>query len=253
MKLKSLLLLKLSLLSVSFHGFAAPLVVGVEDFKALPYWHYDPEKKLFSGFTRDFFDAFGLAYDYQITYRPLPIKRLYAELYNGKIDLKFPDNPKWGKNFKGAQEPLYSAEIVPFTDGLMTKPEKNIHRKEDLHSINAIRGMTPYLYYDDIVNNKITLLETSQLESAIRMTLADRSDAVYGNIDTILWQLNTQLHQPNSIQFNTQLPHVNDFYHASTLKNNKVIQDLNAFILANPIMIQSIKEKYHIQTRESQL
>ena len=81
-------------LLIPIQVIADEILMGVEDIEYFPF--YAKREGKYVGFAREVFDKFGKQYGHTITYKALPVKRLYGEFINGRVDLKFPDNPYWG-------------------------------------------------------------------------------------------------------------------------------------------------------------
>ena len=98
------------------------LVIGVENIDYDPI--YSIKSGQYTGYARDLLDQFAKQYHHTITYWPLPIVRLFHELVEEEIDLKFPDNPNWGSDFKKESAISYSQSTLSYIDGIMVPTNK---------------------------------------------------------------------------------------------------------------------------------
>ena len=69
--------------------------VGVEDVDYYPIFSAVPPDYLYRGYARDLLDLFASHERIHFTYVPLPVRRLNHEFRAGRLDLIFPDNPRW--------------------------------------------------------------------------------------------------------------------------------------------------------------
>lgn len=233
------------LIAVSMPGTAKSktvIVVGIEDFKNYPNTLYYRKNGTLAGFSKSLFDAFAEQYDYEIIYRSLPIKRLYYELTTGKVDLKFPDDNTWGKAFKQNYDVIYSKPVVDYMDGFFTTKE-GIHSMDDINSIAYVRGFSPEILASSKTLRNVTVIETRELDDAIALTLNNRVDAFYANIQDGYWLLKNRFHA-NQLVYNESLPHNKSSYSASTVHNPEVLDDFNQFLDQNQPLILTLKEHY---------
>lgn len=201
------------------------LIIGVEDIRYFPLW--EQRNNNFEGFARDYFDAFAKQYGYKVTYRPLPIKRLYKEFYSGRLDIKFPDNPKWRHEDRVNKTIYYSEGLIRYVDGVLTLSDNQ--SPAVLHRLGSVRGFAPWVYLDAVNKKELNLVESTDLSSLIRSLLEARIDGAYFNIMVAQHFLRKHFPGEDRIIFNHQLPFTEDHYLASSIKHPIIIQQLNAF------------------------
>lgn len=235
----------LCLLGFSFSGRATELVIGVEDISYLPYNSVDHGE--YNGYARELFDFFAKDSGHHITYRPLPVERLFLSLLNGAIDFKFPDNPGWRRELKQNKQVYYSGVVANFVDGVIVTPGRLSNPLNSFRKIGTIRGFTPWALLDAINKGEIAISENNSLSGLLRQTLAGWIDGVYINVMVAGYQLKNVLGRPNSLVFNPNLPHVKDEYLLSTTKHPEIIQEFNQWMTKNSVLVDDLQKKSGIE------
>jgi polar amino acid transport system substrate-binding protein len=215
-----------------------PLVVGVEELGYLPAYGWRNSE--FVGAAREILDGFGAAKGYQMVYRPLPVKRLYAELLGGLVDLKFPDSPDWAAAIKGGYRIAYSQPIIAYVDGVMVRPENKGRGTAAVKSLGTVAGFTPLAWLDRIESGVVTLRETTQLEQTLSQVLLRRTDGAYISVAAAAHSLDVDLHQPGALVFDATLPHNRGEYRLSTVRNREVVAEFNTWLDANAALVKAI-------------
>lgn len=218
------------------------LVVGVEELDYFPL--YAVQKGEYVGAARDILDAFAQANGYRLTYRPLPIKRLYAELLSGGIDMKFPDNPMWAPDVKQGYALAYSAPVIGYVDGVLVRPENLGRGVEAVHTLGTVSGFTPFAWLDAIRDNRVQVKENPRMELLLKQVSLGRLDGAYASVAVANYQLETQLGTPGALVFDPNLPHSRDFYRLSTVRHPKVVAEFDAWMAANAAQVRAVKERF---------
>lgn len=216
------------------------LVVGVEELDYYPL--YAVQNGKYVGVARDILDAFARAKGYTLTYRPLPIKRLYAEMQSGGIDLKFPDNPTWAPDAKARQRMAYSAPVIGYVDGVLVRPEHLGHVVDDVHVLGTVSGFTPFAWLDAIRDGRVLVKENPRMELLLKQVALERLDGAYASVAVANYQLETTLGMPGAVVFDPKLPHSRDFYRLSSLNHPQVIAEFDAWMAANAAQIKAMKD-----------
>lgn len=222
-----------------------PLVIGVEALYYLPVATY--ENGIYRGFARDLFDAFAQDKGYEVEYRALPVPRLYASLFEGQLDFKFPDNAYWKKEQRAGKKIFYSDPVAAFIDGTNVLPGRKINNAAEIHRLGTMGGFTPWSWMDAIKAGKITLSENTRLEALVKQALAGRVDGVYASVAVINYQLDHVLKQPGALVFNPALPYSRDNYHLSTLKHPEILIEFNDWMRKNRDRVAALKSKYGVE------
>ncbi len=253
---KSFLLVVVAMFVASL-GFAqdaaAPakkdFVIGVEQLEYLPFYGYDPAKpNEMAGYCREVFDAFAKAKGYNITYRLLPVIRLYAELYDNQIDFKFPDNPKWAADEKKDKTLYYTDSIIDFVDGLTILAENKDLANDKLTHIGTVRGFAPWAYMDRINAGGLKLTEAQDLGQLVKMVDDKRIEGAWGNITVAQRAIKDAGLDPAKFMFADKLPNFSDgSYLLSTTKYPEFIKELNAFLAENKDMLLELRKKYGVK------
>lgn len=216
-------------------------VVGVEELDYYPAYAW--QKGEYGGAAREILDAFAQAKGYTLIYRPLPIKRLLAELLSGGIDFKFPDNPGWALDAKQNQPVIYSAPVISYVDGVMVRPENVGRGLEALRTLGTVSGFTPFAYFDAIREGRLQLKENPRLDLLLKQVAMGRLDGAYAAVAAANYQLDTTLGMPGGLVFDPSLPHSREHYRLSSMLHAAIIAEFNAWMAANAGQVKAIKDR----------
>lgn len=221
------------------------LTVGVEELDYYP--SYAVRDGRYVGAARDILDAFAQSAGYRLEYRPLPVKRLYADLFAGAVDLKFPDSPEWNAAAKNGQGVVYSRPILPYIDGVMVSPSRLGRGLSGFAVLGTVSGFTPFAWLDELAKGAVRVSETPQMASLLKQTLTGRVDGAYVNVASAREHLRAGLGQPDGLAFDPQLPHVAGDYVVSTIRRGDALAKLDAWLAANQAAAAAIKTKYGLE------
>jgi polar amino acid transport system substrate-binding protein len=230
--------------------FAAPVSaaepetvsVGVEELDYFP--NYALREGQYVGAARDILDAFAADAGLRLVYRPLPVKRLYADLFAGTVDLKFPDSPGWNAAGKQGQNVVYSRPVLPYIDGVMVTPERKGKGLDGFATLGTVSGFTPFAWLDVLSKGTVKLSENPQIDSLLKQTMAGRVDGAYVSVAAARHQLRVTLNRPDALVFDPGLPHSAGDYVVSTIHRPDVAAKLDAWLAANPGKTAAIKAGY---------
>jgi ABC-type amino acid transport substrate-binding protein len=238
-------LLPALLLLFSSRAHSADLVMGVEELPYMPYYSVDGGE--YKGFARELFDAFAQEQGHHIRYRPLPVERLYRELLDGGIDLKFPDNPEWRHDLKSDKNLHYSQPVAAFLDGVMMRAEPASAVNNKRLTIGTIRGFTPWPLLPLIEQKRIRLAENNSISGLLRQVIAKRLDGVYINVAVARFHLKNVLRQDLALAFDARLPYDQSAYFVSSIHKAEIIQELNAWLEQNSQRVADMQRKWGIE------
>lgn len=224
---------------------AETYVIGVEANDYLPYWKAEGSK--YTGFGKDFFDAFASHSGHQFKFAAYPVKRCLDKLLTKEIDAKFPDNSYWSQDAKAGHDIQYSDPVIPYTDGLLVLPERKGMSPSEVTKIGTMIGFTPWAYIDDVNSGRITLRENTKMEAALKMGISNRVDGVYFNPVAARYLMKTSGLGENALVFDPGLPHTNSNYHMSSIKHPALIKELNTFMSEKADVIMALKKQYGIE------
>lgn len=242
------------LLSIAMAGFmlcstaeAAErrFVIGVEELNYYPT--YAVVDGGFAGAAREILDSFARARGIVFDYRPLPIKRLFAELMAGGIDLKFPDNPGWSTDVKQGGKVTYSDPIIAFVDGVMVTPSSLGQGADSVKVLGTVAGFTAYAWLDRIGAGKVTLRENPKLDLLLRQATIKRVDGAYVNVAVANHMLDRVLAMPNALAFDPSLPHSRDHYRLSTTTHPDLVAEFNSWQAENMALVGDIKRRFRAE------
>lgn len=212
------------------------LIIGVEEQSYPPYYDYDGSKM--AGCFAPIINKFADEYGYDITFKSLPIKRLYRDLRMELIDLKFPDNPHWWESRTDVTSVRFSAPVIHFSDGYVVL-DKNIDIKTDeLKSIGKLRGFTLSMCSSFGCIGEHQLKVVGDSGSLINQLEGGHVDAVFANIK-VLEQLSTK-----PIAMARYLPQIHDSYRVSSVSRPDVIAKLDIFLQAQHSFIRKSLEQH---------
>lgn len=218
------------------------VVVGVEDIEYYPLFAIRDGE--YVGAMREIVDAFARARGYHVTYRPLPIKRLYAELAGGGIDVKLPDNPNWGVEAKAGLKMTYSKPVAAYIDGVVVRPGSIAKPADQFRNLGTVAGFTPYAWLDRIKAEKVALKENPRMELLLRQAVVGHVDGAYVNVAVANHVLNNILNMQGALVFNPALPHSRDYYHLSTTRRPEVLAEFDVWLKENAQMVKDIKDRF---------
>jgi polar amino acid transport system substrate-binding protein len=218
------------------------LTVGVEELDYTPA--YAVKNGEYVGAARDIFDAFAAAKGYTLVYKPLPIKRLYAELLSGGIDLKFPDSPNWAADLKKGRALAYSKPVINYIDGVLVLPENAGKSADSVHVLGTVSGFTPAAWLDRVKAGRVALKENPRLDLLLKQVAMGRFDGAYTSVAVANYALDSVLGTPGALVFDPRLPHSRDAYQISSMAHPQVIAEFDAWMVANAAQVKAIKERH---------
>ncbi len=228
-------------------AFAAdkPLVVGVEEQDYLP--NYGWKDGVYLGVGADILTAFAADQGYKVTFRPLPIRRLYAETLNGAVDLKFPDSPEWGSDFKKGMQLTYSTPVLGFVDGVLVKSDRLGRDISKIRTLGTMGGFTvSNEWRSRIAAGAVDLKENSRMDQLLRQVIVDRVDGAYVSIAAALYVADKVLGQKGVLAFDSSLPFQRGNYLASSVSHPEIIQQFNHWMAEHPDQIKAIKTHWGV-------
>jgi polar amino acid transport system substrate-binding protein len=217
------------------------VVVGVETIDYSPVYGYRDGE--YVGAARLIFDAFAEARGYRLVYRPLPIKRLMAELVNGGIDLKFPDSPDWNAALREGHSFVYSQPVIAYVDGVVVRRENAQAGPDAIHSIGTVAGFTPFAWLDRIKSGAVQLKENPRFDALLRQVETGRIDGAYANVAVALHAAESTLTPHGAIVFNPNLPHLSDAYRLSAVQHPELIAEFDAWLSGNGALVKDIIQR----------
>ena len=237
-----LLMMTLYLSSITH---AENLIIGVEDIDYLPIYEYSNGQ--YTGVASEILSKFAALNNHTLTYKEFPITRLNKYYLNGTVDFRFPDNGYWIQEQKAGYDIKYSAPVINFIDGVMVTPENKHKGISHLNKLGVVRGFTAWDYLDLIKEGTVTIKESNNLHSLIKLTSVNRYDGAYFNIDVAKYYFKNTLNSPDLLIFDPELPHTKSSYSLSSFKHPEIIEQFNQFLIAEAEWIAMIKEKYQVK------
>lgn len=218
------------------------IVIGVEDLDYYPV--YAMMDKEYVGAARDILDAFAKSRGYKVTYRALPVKRLFAELLGGGIDAKFPDNPHWVVDQKEGRKITYSQPVIAYVDGVMVPPGSVGTKPEAIQVLGTVSGFTPFAWIERIKAGSVQLRENPKLELLLKQAALKRIDGAYASVAVAHHYLDRVLAMPGALVFDPGLPHSRDHYHLSSASRPELVAEFDAWLAENRKLVSDIKKRF---------
>jgi len=245
----------LPLLVCLYLGLTAPaqaetFKVGVELQPYMPY--YSVQEGQYLGYGRDLLDAFAVHQGHTFIYQPLPVRRLLSDFLAGKVDFKFPDNPRWNANLKQGYQLHFSQPAVPAIDGVLVKPQFLGQGKARIRRLGTQRGFTPWPYLQDIRAGRIILIQANQIDSLLAMALSDRVDAVYLNPQVVTHRLMANGKGSQALVFDPSLAYMDDHYFLSSIQHPEVIAEFDRFLTQQADLVAALKKRHGLADPLSQ-
>lgn len=224
-------------------------IVASQDFNYYPHYNFQSEtdKGLIWAVLQEFSKFSG----HQFTYRPMPVLRLQRELDKGTIDLVYPDNPLFNNEQTYAKGKYYSDTIVHTLGGTMVKPSTVSKNIDTIKSLGIPFGFTPQLGWKNLIDSKQISLTFAITPLAVLQLLAiDRVDAVEVDYFVSRYQIQN-IPKFKQFKFNLELPHSIVEFKLSTIKQPRLIDEINDFIRSQPKVIKRLKLQYGILPPET--
>jgi len=217
---------------------ARDLTVGVEaiDYSPLYAWR-DGQ---FVGATREILDAFAKANGHRLIFRPLPVKRLLAELIHGGIDLKFPDSPDWQPAVRGGATLVYSAPVFAYIDGTVVRRDRLGQGGEAVRTLGTVAGFTPFAWKGRVDRGAVELKENPGFEPLLRQVLAGRIDGAYVNVAVAHHMAASLPEGEAGLIYDPDLPHISDSYRLSSRVAPDIVAEFDAWLAANRGLVAEI-------------
>lgn len=170
-----------------------------------------------------------------------------AALSEGKIDFKYPDNPKWTHPDNIADAMHYSQPVVDYVDGVLVAPRRKGKGLDHLKRLAVVNGWTPRGYQEKIDSSQILLMRSESLPKMIRQALLKNSDGAYYNVVVALNYINNIRARPDVLVFDPDLPYIRSTFRLSTLKYPELIERFDDFLTERQAEVEALKAKYQIE------
>jgi len=218
------------------------LRVGVENLDYYPF--YASDGKRFWGYARDLLDSFAQHAGYQLMYEPLQTHTLF-ELFldSPRLDLKFPDNPRWSVEAKRKHAVSYSDSLVTASEGLIVRKAQLGQPLSSLHSIGLVRGFTAHGYQQYVHGGQLRLVEATSLDGLLQELANGHIDGVYAEFQVVRQRLKL-LKLEDQLAPNPNLPLDRNDFALSTIRRPEVVTAFNRFLHENPALVRAIKHRY---------
>jgi polar amino acid transport system substrate-binding protein len=240
--MRRLLILILALAGTS--ASARPVIIGVEDQDYLPHSAVVDGKPV--GFAAELLESFARDTGQAIILRPLPINRLYAEVANGDVDAKYPDNPDWrGPDYRKHYDFRYSKAVVDIIDGVMVRPALLDQPPGQLRSLALPLGFSTTDWVRKGGPEGVIKFNASGIDSLVRMCLLGRAEGCYANISVMSYWLREN-GQEGGLVYDPRLPHAATSYYLSSAHRHDVVAQFDAWMADRPDRLEALKQRFHL-------
>ncbi|MGB4075512.1 substrate-binding periplasmic protein [Pseudomonas sp.] len=218
--------------------------VGVEDVDYFPIYSVTPQDNQYRGYARELLDLFALHEQIALRYVSLPVRRLAYEYQAGRLDLVFPDNPRWHSGDKSTKAVTYSQPVLTFQDAMLVLPTRQGQARGSFRKLGFVRGFTPWKFQAEISAGLVEIHQAPNPEGLIRMALAGYIDAANMSQQVARYHL-ARLGQPDGLVVEPGLLAISDsYYHLSSIRHPQLIQHFDAFLRSEHRAVAALKEKY---------
>lgn len=221
--------------------------VGVEDVDYYPIFSAAPPDYLYRGYARDLLDLFASHERIHLTYVPLPVRRLSHEFRAGRLDLIFPDNPRWEVVEKAQLTIAYSKPLLVFQDAMLVLPQRLGEPLQNYRTLGFIRGFTPWKFQEQVATGLVQIKNSPNPQGLIHMTLSGYIDAANMAQQVAHYHLK-QKGQPNSLVIEPRLlPLQDSHYYLSSIQHPQLIHRFDAFLVRERKAVRALKVKYGLE------
>lgn len=221
--------------------------VGVEDVDYYPIFSATPPDYLYRGYARDLLDLFASHERIHLTYVPLPVRRLSHEFRAGRLDLIFPDNPRWEVAEKRQLTIAYSKPLLVFQDAMLVRPERLGEPLENYRTLGFIRGFTPWKFQEQVATGQVQIKHSPNPQGLIHMTLSGYIDAANMAQQVAHYHLK-QKGQPDSLVIEPRLlPLQDSHYYLSSIQHPQLIRRFDNFLASEHKAVHALKLKYGLE------
>lgn len=220
----------------------APIWVGVEITDYSPYYFLDQDQR-YQGAARDILDLFSDTTNKTLEYYPMPVPRLFHEFVEGRVDLKFPDNPLWSASLKTDVKAFYSEPLFKVSESLLVLKQDS---GEKINYVGTILGFSTPGIDVYIANNEFELIKANKIEQLIHMLASKRVQALFFNESVALelaekmYPLQKLVRHPNYAPFHYA-------YHLSSIKHPELIDTFNDFLITHAEQVTEIRNRYGLE------
>ncbi len=236
--------LLLALLMAATLARGETLRVGIEQHDYYPYYRATSDNPA-EGYCLDLLEAFARHEGLDLELEPLPLNRLYRNLLDEQsLDLLFPDNPSWARQAKAGHQLYYSEAAIQIVDGTLVLAGRRGQGLGQIHQLGTVRGFTAQAWQPLLDKGEVSLVETQDIHSLIRMVARGRLDALYANPQVVRYQLGQLGMAGDYLQLDQQLPLIYTSFHLSSARRPDLIKRFDDFLLQEQDNVQRLKARY---------
>ncbi len=237
-----LLLLWLTSLPAS----AETLRVVMDRHDYYPHYQVDAEQSA-TGLGPELLHRFAEHEGYQLSFLPLPIRRVYHQLRaDPDIDLAYPDNPDWALPLKQGLPLYYSRHSLPVLDGTLVSSTRLGRSEAAIRLLGLVRGFTPEAWQAQLARGQLQLVEASDLEALIKMLQRGRIDAIYANPEVVRQRLQQMGLAADSVRLDPALPKLVTHFHLSSSQRRDLLERFDHFLDQQPELLPTLQRRYGI-------
>ena len=227
----------------SYKASAETYVIASQNFNYYPHYNFLSESD--KGFIWAVLEQYAHDNGHEFIYVSLPVRRLQTELVKGTVDLIYPDNPIFHPDMIEPENKIYSGDIVQTLSAAIISNNQREPSADDVKNISLPVGFEPLDWKGRVKNGKISLIETPDSFTALR--LVEKGEADVAEVDFFVSQYLS--HSSPSLG-NFTVAHSLPFnvvgFKLATIKQADLLHDINNYVLEHPTMMTSLKARYGI-------
>lgn len=240
-----LMFLLLVFSSLTFGAAQPVFVVGTQDFEYSP--QYDFTHSSDKGFAWSVLQLFAKEQGIKLEYKPLPLRRLQAELDLGHVDFVYPDNRRWHSGEEHELNRKFSAVISTAVYGTMVLAANVGRGRSNFKSVAFPRGFVPTKWYEILERRPLRIIETSNAELAIKMVLRNRADGTDIECSVSKFLLR-KLGRSGALRIDRDLPFTEIGFRMSTIHQVDIIERLDDFLSTQGAALLELKRRYELDS-----
>ncbi|NQD95834.1 transporter substrate-binding domain-containing protein [Pseudomonas sp. CrR25] len=218
--------------------------VGVEDVDYYPIFSVAAADGQYRGFARELLDLFAAHEQIQLHYVPLPVRRLYRTYWDGRLDLVFPDSPRWREPDKPERAIRYSQPLLTFQDVVLVRPQRVGQPRASFRRLGFVRGFTPWKFRAEIAAGEVEVHWAPNPQGLIHMALAGYIDGANMAQQVAAFHLSQQGRPDALVSEPELLPSSDSHYYLSSIRHPELIQRFDAFLRSERRAVAALKAKY---------
>lgn len=222
-------------------------IVGAQDIEYYPFYNFSSEHEKGLGWA--ILEAFSEHSGHRFIYLSMPVKRLQIELKKGNVDFVFPDNPTWYDQITHSLNKTYSEPLTETFAITLVKSENVGKGINHVSTLATPDGFSPVKWENQVRAGTVSVVGIKSIYEGLNLLQNNEVDAMDVEYNAAQ-HLARRLPLMGPFSADLTLPHNTVPFSLSTLKYPDIIDELNAFLLSQPEVVDKIKAKYGIENTQ---